>query len=264
LTEKRVFNKTLNHIFKNLLFIFQIRSVARDERGLTSKLGRPFGRAGEVVAVATLIKGGVCGGVQHQQQQQQQQQQHQQQQQQCPFKGEQGFECEKDTAIVLAALLALETLLGAVLIAFPRSRVCITAALNLVRAIRAQRSPAVVVDEVIIVVDVAPSASAPEDQDATTVAPPPTMAIRPTPRGPPPQPPKREAPLAPREAPLAPRQAPQPIENWCKTITYNRDPSFKNLAIVIHLIKKFLIVGSPSVTKIIISHAICIDLCSQL
>jgi hypothetical protein len=58
LTEKRVFNKTLNHIFKNLLFIFQIRSVARDERGLTSELGRPFGRAEEVVAVATLIKGG--------------------------------------------------------------------------------------------------------------------------------------------------------------------------------------------------------------
>ena len=252
MTEKRVFNKTLNQIFKHLLFIFQIRSVGTDERGLTSELGRPFGR--EVVAVATLIKGGVCGGGRHQQQQQQHQQQ---QQQQCPFKGEQGFECEKDTAIVLAALLALETLLGAVLIAFPRSRVCITAALDLVRAIRAQRSPVVVVDEVIIVVDVAPSASAPDDQDATTVVPPPTMAIRPTQRGPPPQPPKREA-------PLAPRPAPQPIENWCKTITYNRDPSFKNLAIVIHLIKRFLIVGSLSVTKIIISHAICIDLCTQL
>ena len=243
-----------------LLFIFQIRSVGRDERGLTSELGRPFGREEEVVAVATLLKKGACGGVQHQQQQQQQHQQ----QQQCP---QQGFECEKDAAIVLAALLALETLLGAILIAFPRSRACITAALDLVRAIRVQKSPAVVVDEIIIVVDVAPSASAPQDPDATTVATPPTVApptvaqptvaVRPTPRGPPPQPPKREA-------PLAPRQAQPQIENWWKTITYNRDPSFKNLAILLHLIKKFLIVGSPSVTKIIISHAICIDLCSQL
>jgi hypothetical protein len=156
----------------------------------------------------------------------------------------------------LAALLALETLLGAVLIAFPRSRVCITAALDLVRAIRIQRSPAVV-DHIVVVVDVGPSASAPQDPDATTVVTPPIAAIRPAPRGPPPQPPKREA-------PLAPRQAPQQIENWWKTITYNRDPSFKNLAIVIHLIKKFLIVGSLSVTKIIVSHAICIDLYSQL
>ena len=71
-----------------------------------------------------------------------------------------------------------------------------------------------------------------------------------------------QAPPAKREAPLAPR--PRQIENWWKTITYNRDPSFKNLAILLHLIKKFLIVGSPSVTKIIISHAIYIDLCSQL
>ena len=250
----------LNHIFTHLLFIFQIRSVSRDERGLTSELGRPYGREVEVVAVATLIKEGVCGGVQHQQQQQQHQQK------QSPFKGEQGFECEKETAIVLAALLALETLLGGILIAFPKSRACITAALDLVRAIRVQRSP-VVVDDIIIVVDVAPSTSAPQNEasapleDATTVTPPtvapPTVAVRPTPRGPPPQPPKREA-------PLAPRQAQPQIENWWKTITYNRDPSFKNLAIITHLIKKNLKVGSLSVTKIIISHRSGIHLCSQL
>jgi hypothetical protein len=229
-----------------LLFIFQIRSVARDERGVTSELGRPFGRDGEVVAVATLLKEGACGGGQHQRQQQQQQQQ-----QQCPFKGEQGSECEKDAAIVLAALLALETLLGAILIAFPRSRACITAALDLVRAIRIQRSPEVVAD-IVVVVDVPPSASAPEVQDATPVAPP-TNQVAPMPQ------------LAPRRpAPLAPKPTAPEIENWCKKTTYIRDPAFKNLAILLHLIKKFLIVGSPRVTKIIISHAICIDLCSQL
>ena len=185
------------------------------------------------------------GGVQHQQQQQHQHQQ------QCPFKGEQGVECEKDAAIVLAALLALETLLGAILIAFPRSRACITAALNLVRAIRIQRSPAVV-EDIVVVVDVDPSASAPPVSDATTVAPP-SHPVAPMQRQAA-EPPKRPAPLAPR----------LPIENWCKTKTHIRDHSFKNLAIILHLIKKFLIVGSLSVTKIIISHAICIDLCTQL
>ncbi len=229
-----------------LLFDFQIRSVSHDERGLTSELGRPFGKKGEVVAVATLLKKGACGGTQHQQQQQQHQQQ-----QQCPFKGEQGVECEKDAAIVLAALLALETLLGAILIAFPRSRACITAALDLVRAIRIRRSPAVV-DDIVVVVDVGPSASAPQIPDATTVAPR-TNPVAPTPR-PAAEPPKRPAPLAPR----------LPIENWCKTKTHIRDLSFKNLTIILYLIKKFLIVGSLSVSKIIISHGIGIDLCSQL
>ena len=204
----------------------------------------------EVVAVATLLKKGVCGGVQHQQQQQQQQQQP------CPPRGEQGFDCEKDTAITLAVLLAIETLLGAILIAFPKSRACITAALDLVRAIRVQKSPQPVGVIDVVVVDVAPSASAPQDQDATAVAPPtnqvlamPRLAAQPPPK---------------RAAPLAPRPTPPPIENWCKKTTYTRDPSFTNLAIIIHLIKKNLIVGSLSVTKIIISHAIGIDLCSQL
>jgi hypothetical protein len=227
-----------------ILFIFQIREISSDERGLTSSLGRPFGKRSEVVAVATLLKMGVCGGVQHQQQQQQQQ---------CPPR-EQGFECEKDTAITLAVLLSLETLLGAILIAFPKSRVCIVAALDLVRAIRIQRSPQPVVVIDVVVDDVAPSASAPQNQDATVA--PPTNQVAPTPRGPPP--------TTKRAAPLAPRPPPQQITNWWRTITYIRDPSFTNLAIIIHLIKKFVIVGSPSVTIIITSHAIGIDLCSQL
>ncbi len=240
-----------------LLFIFQIRQVARDERGLTSSVGRPYGTSSEVVAVSTLIRRGACGGVHHHQQQQQQHQQ------QCPLKGEQGDKCEKDSAITLAILLALETLLGGILIAFPKSRACITAALDLVRAIRIQRSPVPVV-VVDVADDVAPSASAPQDAAATGLQ---TNLVRPTPRGPPPPPPKREAPLAPRPMLLQQQQQQQQqqlIENWCKKTTYIRDPSFKNLAILLHLIKKFLIVGSRSITKIIISHAICIDLCSQL
>ena len=36
----------------------------------------------------------------------------------------------------MAVLLAIETLLGAILIAFPQSRACITAALDWVRAVR--------------------------------------------------------------------------------------------------------------------------------
>jgi hypothetical protein len=202
-----------------------------------------------VVAVSTLIRKGACGGAQHQHQQQQQQQ--------CPLRGEQGDKCEKDTAITLAILLALETLLGGILIAFPKSRACITAALDLVRAIRIQRSPAPVV--VVIDADVVPSPSAPQDAAATG---PQINLVVPTPRGPPPPLPKREAPLAPR--PTLQQQQQQQIENWCKKTTYIRDPSFTNLNIIIHLIKKYLIVGSLSVTKIIISLAIGIDLCSQL
>jgi hypothetical protein len=248
-TEIEFFNETPNNIFKHLLFIFQIRQVSRDERGLTSSLGRPYGTSSEVVAVSTLIRRGACGGAQHHQQQQQQQQQ-----QPCPPRGEQGFDCEKDTAITLAVLLAIETLLGAILIAFPKSRACIVAALDLVKAIRIQKSPQAV-GVVEVVVEAAPSASAPQDQEATVAAPP-TNQVVPMPRLAA-RPPKRPA-------PLAPRPTPPPIENWCKTKTYIRDPSFKNLAIISHLIKKILIVESLSVTKIIISHAICIDLYSQL
>ena len=188
--------------------------------------------------MATLLWKGACGGVPRQQQQ------HHQQQQQCPPR-EQCNECEKDSTITLAILLALETLLGAILVAFPKSRVCIVAALDLVRAVRiAKRTPPPVIaaDDAEVAVEV-PSASAP-----------PTVHVRAMPRAPPLAAPK----------PQQQQQQQQQIENWCKKTTYIRDTSFKNLAIIIHLIKKNLIVGSLSVTKIIISHAICIDLYSQL
>jgi hypothetical protein len=195
---------------------------------------------GETVAVATLLWKGACEGVP------QQQQQHHQQQQNCPPR-EQCFECEKDSTITLSILLALETLLGAILIAFPKSRVCIAAALDLVRAVRILKRtpPPVVVDDDVVDVEV-PTASAP----------PAVQHVAPLPRA---------APLAPKQPLLQQQQQQQQqIENWCKKTTYIRDPSFTNLAIIIHLIKKILIVGSLSVTKIIISHAIGIDLCSQL
>ena len=134
-----------------ILFIFQIRAISKDERGVTSSLGRPYGRAGEVVAVATLFRNGACGREpQHHQQQQQQQG--------CPPR-EQSNECEKDTAITLAVLLALETLLGVLLIAFPKSRVCLTATLDLVRAIRSINTPPLVAAAVVDDVE-APSTSA--------------------------------------------------------------------------------------------------------
>jgi hypothetical protein len=146
-----------------ILFVFQIRAISADERGLTSSLGRPYGRAGEVVAVATLFREGVCGRVpQHQQQQQQQRE--------CPPR-EQSFQCEKDSAITLAVLLALETLLGVILIAFPRSRVCVTAALDLVRAIRIIKTPPLVVADVVADVE-APSTS------ASAPPPPPTNQVQ--------------------------------------------------------------------------------------
>jgi hypothetical protein len=192
-----------------------------------------------MVAVSTLLWKGACGNVP------QQQQHHQQQQQkQCPPR-EQCFECEKDSAITLAILLALETLLGAILIAFPKSRVCIVAALDLVRAMRIlKRTPPPVVTADDVVAVEAPTASAP----------PAVQLVGPLPRA---------APLASKPI-LQQQQQQQQLENWCKTKTYIRDPSFKNLAIILYLIKKILIVESLSVTKIIISHAICKDLYSQL
>ena len=72
----------------------------------------------------------------------------------------QKLECEKDTAVTLAVLLVLETLLGAILIAFPKSRVCINAALDLVRAMRVFKTPPVVDAPAVVVVDVGPSTSA--------------------------------------------------------------------------------------------------------
>ena len=122
---------TSNQIVTNILLahfilIFQIRETGSDERGVTSSLGRPFGSREEKVEVAELLWGLACGS--------QQQQQQQQQQQRCPPM-EQG--CQSQEAVIsMAVLLALETLLGAILVAFPQSRVCITAALDWVRAIK--------------------------------------------------------------------------------------------------------------------------------
>ena len=116
-----------NILLTHFLLIFQIRETGTDERGVTSSLGRPFGSREEKVEVGELLWGLACASPQQQQQQQQQQQR-------CPPKEQ--CNCNEEATISMAVLLVAETLLGAILVAFPQSRACVAAALDWVRAIK--------------------------------------------------------------------------------------------------------------------------------